>query len=280
MKTRPIHPPENSRPKYGPAALTRMAARGLLLLAALFFWWSSAAAEPIPVRFVEGMVRGFLVVSDSTGERIASGDFFQVSQGEGIESRTVFHFKDGSLHDETVVYTQRTTFSLQSYRLVQMGPAFEKDMDISLERATGAYLVKTKDRQGGKEEVLDGTLELPPDVYNGMIPTVVKNLPKGAAETVHMVAFMPKPRVVGLEISPAEEVKLGVGDLEKDALHFVLHPKLGLLYLPALVLGRLPPDNHIWVVTDQIPVFVRFMGPLAADGPVWRIDLASPTWPK
>ncbi len=46
----------------------------------------------------------------------------------------VFRFKDGSLHDETVVFTQDRVFTLQSYHLIQRGPAFTEDTEISLER--------------------------------------------------------------------------------------------------------------------------------------------------
>jgi hypothetical protein len=226
------------------------------------------------------MVRGFLVLTDTGGSRIASGDFFQVSREGGIKSRTVFHFKDGSVHDETVVFTQQHSFVMKSYHLVQKGPAFSDEMDISLERSTGKYLVKTKPRKGGREKVLEGKLDLPSDVYNGMIPLVGKNLAKGVRETVHMVAFTPTPRVVELEMIPSGEEKVLVGDLKKSALHYVLKPKLGLLKIAAALLGRTPPDNHLWVITAEVPAFVRFQGPLATDGPIWRVELASPVWPK
>jgi hypothetical protein len=61
--------------------------------------------------------------------------------------------------------------------------------------------------------VLDGTLDLPPDVYNGLVLTVAKNLPKGASETVHLVAFTPAPRLIQLELAPAGEHKVLVGEL-------------------------------------------------------------------
>jgi hypothetical protein len=47
----------------------------------------------------------------------------------------------------------------------------------------------------------------------------------------------------------------------------------------AKISGRMPPDSNVWIVTDGVPGFVRFEGSLVADGPVWRIDLASPRWP-
>lgn len=105
----------------------------------------------------------------------------------------VFRFKDGSVFDETVVFTQQRVFTMQSYRLMQRGPVFTEDTEISLERASGKYRVKTKAHKDGRDKALDGTLDLAPDVYNGMVLTVVKNLAKGASETVHIVALRPRP---------------------------------------------------------------------------------------
>ena len=235
-------------------------------------------AAPVPVRFVEGTTHGFLTLRTVDGALIASGDLLQVGRGAGVESRMVFHFKDGSLFDETVVFTQQHVFTLQSYRLVQRGPVFAEDTQISLER-TGKYRVKTKARKDGREEVLDGTLDLPPDVYNGMVLTAAKNLSKGAGETVHIVAFTPMPRIIQLELAPKGEHKMMVGELAKTATHYVFKPRLGVwLKLFATLLGRVPPDYHAWILTDEVPAFARFEGPLYTTGPVWRIELTSPRW--
>jgi len=210
---------------------------------------------------------------------MASGDLLQTVRDGDIRSRLVFHFKDGSVHDETAVFTQRNVFTLQSYHLVQRGPIFPEDTEISLERASGKYRVKTRARKDGREKVLDGTLDLPPDVYNGMVLTVVKNLPAGAGETVHMVAFTPAPKLIKLELAPAGEQKIVVGGSEKSATRYVLKPILGIwLKLFASLLGRMPPDNYAWIVTADVPAFVKFEGPLYMNGPVWRIELTSPRW--
>ena len=233
------------------------------------------------VRFTEGMARGFLLVSDAKGARIGSGDFLQTSREGEIKSRTLLNFKDGSLHDETVVFSQQPNFIMKSYHLVQKGPAFDNDMEASVERATGKYLVKTKAHKGGAEKVLDGKLDLPLDVYNGMVPTVAKNLVRGARNTIHMITFTPTPRVVELEMVPSGEDKVLIGELKKSALHYVLKPKLGILLgAGAALLGRTPPDNHLWIITADVPAFVRFDGPLAPERPIWSIKLASPVWPK
>ena len=255
------------------------ATAGLLLLMTALLWQRPLAAAPVPVRFVEGSLHGFLALSTPEDVLLASGDLLQVGRDGEVRSRLVFHFKDGSLFDETVVFTQRNVFTMQSYHLVQRGPAFLEDTEISLERASGKYLVKTRARKDGREKVLDGKLDLPLDVYNGMVLTVVKNLSGRARETVHMVAFTPAPKLIGLELVPAEDHKILVGGSEKSATHYVLKPILGIwLKLFASLLGRTPPDNHVWIVTTDVPAFVKFEGPLSMNGPVWRIELTSPRW--
>jgi hypothetical protein len=261
-------------------SVTKGMMRGLLLLVMALLWPWPLAAAPVAVRFAEGVTHGFLLLRTVDGGLIASGDLLQVARGGKVESRMVFRFKDGSLFDETVVFTQQRVFAMQSYHLVQRGPAFAEDTEISLQRASGKYYVKTTSHKDGREEAIDGTLELPPDVYNGIVITVVKNLPKGASATVHLVAFTPKPLLIELELELVGEHKMMVGQLTKTAIHYVLKPHPGpWLELFAKLLGRMPSDYHVWIVTEGAPTFARFEGPLNPTGAVWRIELTSPRWP-
>ena len=252
----------------------------LLIRATALLWLRQVSAAPVEVRFVEGVTHGFLVLSNVNGGLLASGDLLQAQRGGQVESRMVFRFKDGSLCDETVLFTQERVFTMQSYNLVHRGPAFSEDTEISVERASGKYRVKTKAHKDGQEQVLNGTLDLPPDVYNGMVITVAKNLRKGASEIVHIVAFTPTPRLIQLEFAPEGEQKVLIGVLGKTATHYRLKPRLGpWLKLFATLLGRVPPDSHAWIIKDELPAFVRFEGPLFTMGPVWRIETTSPRWP-
>jgi hypothetical protein len=252
----------------------------LLVLMTALLWQRPLAAAPVPVRFAEGSLHGFLVLNNLEEVLIASGDLLQVGRDGEVKSRLVFHFKDGSVFDETVVFTQRNVFTMQSYHLVQRGPVFPEDTEISLERASGKYHVKTKGHKDGREKRLDGKLELPLDAYNGMVPTILKNLSSGTRETIHMVVFTPAPKLIKLELVPAGEHKILVGGSEKSATHYVLKPMLGIwLKFFASLLGRMPPDNHAWIVTADVPAFVKFEGPLYMNGPAWRIELTSPRWP-
>jgi hypothetical protein len=62
---------------------------------------------------------GFLLVRSSAGEIIGEGELIQVMKESGVtESRLVFRFKDGSLHDERVAFSQQRVFTLIRYQLV------------------------------------------------------------------------------------------------------------------------------------------------------------------
>ena len=252
----------------------------LAILVTGLLWLHPAAAAPVAVRFVEGVSHGFLTLRTADAAQIATGDLLQFVRRGEVESRMVFIFKDGSVLDETVVFTQQRVFTMKSYRLSQRGPAFAEDTEISLERASGKYRVKTTARKDAREDVLEGMLEMPPDTYNGMVLTVAKNLRKGASETIHVVAFTPAARLVPVELAPAGEQKIMVGLLAKSATRYVFKAKPGpWLSMLANVLGRMPPDSHAWILTEDVPAFVRFEGPLHPAGAPWRIELTSPRWP-
>jgi hypothetical protein len=227
----------------------------------------------IGVRYSEGTVHGFVELRTAADSLLANGDLLQVPGDSGIDSRLVFHFADSSVFEETVSFTQHGVFTMQTYHLVQSGPAFAEDLEVTLSRS-GHYVVKTKSHQ------YTGSLDLPPDVYNGMIITIAKNLPPQTGATVHVVAFTPKPFIISLEIVPSGSQRLLLGHHTETAVRYALKPKLGVvLRFFAQLKGQSPPDSHLWIITDGVPAFVRSEGPLYT-GPVWRIDLTSPSWPK
>ncbi|MES2305207.1 MAG: hypothetical protein V4558_06855 [Gemmatimonadota bacterium] len=239
---------------------------------------ASPAHAGVAVRFPEGSVHGFLELRNDAGTLIAQGDLLQRPMNGGIESRLRFRFLDGSLFDETATFTQQHVFALQQYHLVQQGPAFEHQLDATLTRA-GRYHVTS--RVGAKPaEVYDGTLELQPDIANGLVIILAKNLDVRTPRRVQLVAFTPKPRLIELEFVPAGTVRIRPGPRAETAQEFILKPRLGpLVGFFAHVLGKHPPDSRAWIVRDDVPTFLRFVGPMYL-GPTWRLDLATPAWPK
>ena len=96
-----------------------------------------------------------------------------------------------------------------------------------------------------------------------------------------MVAATPKPRLVKLEITPQGEEPFSVGGSSRKATHYVVKVKIGgAAGLVAPLLGKQPPDIHVWILGGEALAFVRSEGPLYFGGPIWRIELVSPVWPR
>ena len=239
---------------------------GLMLLTA----GGPALAEPIAVKYTEGVARGFPVLRSLGGEKLAQGELIQVPRsGDVVESRLVFRFRDGSLYDERVVFAQRQVFTLLSYSIVQKGPSFPESVEASVDRASGRYTVRYRGDEDSPEETVTGHFELPPDVYNGLLSTLMKNLPAGSPATVQIVTFTPRPRLVTMLLRPAAEDPMQVNDAAVIATRFVVRPQLGLF---ASLLVADIPDVKCWIAGGEAPAFLRFEGPLYFMGPIWRID--------
>jgi hypothetical protein len=228
------------------------------------------AADPITVTYTEGVTRGFPVLRSLSGEKLAQGELAQIPRGgDVVESRLIFRFKDGSLYDERVVFSQRDVFTLLSYRIVQHGPSFPETLEASVDRATGRYDVRYRGDEDSPEETLWGEFELPWGAYNGLLSTLMKNLPVGGSAMVQIVAFTPKPRLVKMLLAPAAEDPMKVNDAAVIATRFLIRPQLGLF---ASLLVADIPDVKCWIAGGDAPALLRFEGPLYFMGPIWRID--------
>jgi hypothetical protein len=125
-------------------------------------------------------------------------------------------------------------------------------------------------------------LKLPADLANGLILTMLKNAnPQAPPKSVGLVAATPKPRLVKLAISAAGEESFTTGSAARKAIHYVLKVDIGgISGVLAPMLGKQPPDSHVWILGGAAPAFVRSEQPLYNGGPLWRIELVSPAWPK
>src|SRR5439155_825838 len=114
-------------------------------------------------QFTEGVSHAFPVLRSVGGEKLAQGEWLQIARGDRVENRLTFRFRDGSLYDERVVFSQKDTFTLVSYQLVQKGPSFPESIDAKVDRETGRYEVRYKGDEEATEEILTGKIELPGD---------------------------------------------------------------------------------------------------------------------
>jgi len=241
---------------------------------------ASASGEPVAVRFNEGLVHGFLTLRSLDGSHLADGDLLQTARGSRVTSRLVFHFKDGSVQDETSVFSQRQQFRLLSYRLTQQGPAFPRPLEMSIDD-NGQATVHYSDEHGVRKTEI-AHIDVPPDLANGMILTLLKNVrPETAPKELSMIVATPKPRLVKLKVVPSGEERFATGQAGRKAVHYVLKVDIGGLQgLVAPLVGKQPPDSHVWILGGEAPAFVRSEQLFFMGGPLWRIELASPVFRK
>jgi len=247
----------------------------LLVVGMTLLFPNRDVAEIVAVRHVEGVAFGFLVLRTVDGKAIAYGNLKQVVRGELVTDELTFQFKDGSLYDEITRFTQKGEFHLISDQVVQKGPSFKQELESWIDMPRGKITVRTfKD---GKPRETTKYLDIPADAANGLLFTLTKNIEPSVETVVSMVAASDKPRIVKLHISPAKGKVIKVGAVAFDTQHFVVKTKIeGAAGVIAPLVGKQPPDAHIWIVKSEAPTFVEFEGPISEDSPVWRIELMAP----
>jgi hypothetical protein len=234
------------------------------------------SAEQIPVHHIEGESFGFLVLRSIDRKVLAHGYWKQVVKPEGLVVDDLrFQFQDGSFYEEITKFTQRGTFHLVSDQVEQKGPAFKQASRSWIDARSGTITVRTTEK--GEEKTSTKHLDLPDDVANGLIFVLLKNVDPSAETTISFVAASSKPRVVKWKISPGAEKTIKVGFIGYKAQHYVVKTKIeGVAGAIAPLVGKQPPDIHVWLLKSEAPTFVEFEGPLSQDNPVWRIELAAP----
>ena len=237
-----------------------------------------ALGQPLNVRHRVGSMHGFLVLRNSAGVILASGEMTQVAQLDRIKLRIVFRFRDGSIDDETTVYSQRRSLLLINDRHLQRGPSFPNPSDITID-VRGQQL-SVRDLSKGGEAAKTEHLDLPPDLCNGLLVILAQNLPPDTPKTeVPFLVASPNPRLVKLAIAPEGEDPFTAGGHSYKAAKYVVKVELGgVAGVVAPMIGKQPADSHIWVTGGSAPAVVRLDTALYPEGPVWSVQLANPSW--
>jgi hypothetical protein len=115
-----------------------------------------------------------------------------------------------------------------------------------------------------------------------VVLTLLKNLPPDSPPIeVSMVVPTPKPSLVKLAIRDAGKDPFSLAGARREAQHYVIKIEIGgLAGLLAPLLGKQPPDAHIWIEGGESPTFVKSETISYLGGPIWRTELVAPVWPK
>ena len=233
--------------------------------------------EAVRVRHVQGSSHGFVALSTEDGKRLAVGDATSVMHGDRLSSRLTLRFSDGSLDDDTAIFTQHGVFRLISDHHIQRRPSFPHPIDLTVDALHGQVSFRGED---GK--ITQQHMDIPEDLANGLPPNLLMNILPSTSETrLSYIAWTGKPRLIHVTVKPNGQVPFNIGNLRRKATDFVLHIDLGgITGAIAPIIGKQPQDFHIWILNGAAPAFIREDGQLYEGGPIWRIEQISPTFTK
>ena len=204
---------------------------------------TAAPAEPISVKNIQLPRHEFMVARSETGTIIARVESTEDVKGDEVTMRLTYKFVDGSIDDETTTYRQQGTFRLVRNHHIQKGPFFTKPIDFTVEAATGIVTSRTIDKNG-KIHVESKHMDLPDDLANGFVGTLLLNVPHNTAPfRVGMLAPVGGGRLVRLLISPEDEQTVHLAEQTLKATAFRVHPELGgIVRVIARLIGLQPKD--------------------------------------
>jgi hypothetical protein len=241
------------------------------LAAAVIAWalWV-VSASAVEWTVLEGAARGFPVLRDMTGKKLADGDFAQWIERSQLHVRIRYEFGGRSV-EETAVFRQTPELIQDAWtmRELRKGNVFRQ---FEVNFRTGAA---TAQKRGEKElERWSEKVDVEPGrTFAGFGFTLAakglrKRLVAGEHVELKAVGFTPKPRVVSIDLSYAGADQLRIAQRTLKADRFVIHPKIP--WFAELFVEV--PDISIWL-TPPPAGFLRFEGPLAEpNDPIIRID--------
>ena len=200
----------------------------------------------------------------------------QTLKGSAVTTRTVFHFRDGSLDDETTVFEQSRNLRLLSDHRIQRGPAFPHPLETRIDATTGRVTVHDLESDKSTTE----SMKLPADLANGIITQLLQNLPADAPEMkVAYILPTSRPRLATLVISRAGEDAYSLEGMHRTASKIEIKVELGgITGVVAPILGKEPKTTYAWMAGGQVPMFFRIQTQFYEGAPLWTIEQTSPAW--
>lgn len=222
---------------------------------------------------LEATARGYPVLRDMAGKKLADGDFTQRLEGGQLHVRIIYHLGHGGRIEEKAVFRQRP-------QLLQEGWSWTETRDGKVYRQfevnfkSGNATSRKREANGFKQWSKAVKIQ-PGRTFAGFGFTMaIKNLrarlTKGERVELEAIAFTPQPRLARVEISHGGLDQIRMADRRVKADHFVIHPKIPWV---ARLFVRVP-DTHIWLSSPAPAGFLRFEGPMVepSDSAV-RVDL-------
>ena len=247
--------------------------RSLVILIAI----ALAVLATIPARAIEWKqfetaVRGYPVMRDASGSRIADGNFVQWIEQDGLHVQITYVSDNGRRFEETIVMQQRPELVQTRWKWRELQRAKPiRTFEINFTSGAATAMKEEKGEMKRWSDTLDVSRGTTFAGFGFSMAAKALRERLIAGETVDLkaVGFTPQPRVVTVALSYGGRDTIRMSGRTIPADHFIVHPKI-----PAIAkLFVKVPDAHIWLTTPPAG-FLRYEGALAEQGDqLVRIDL-------
>ncbi|HKC57898.1 MAG TPA: hypothetical protein VKC35_17325 [Vicinamibacterales bacterium] len=230
-----------------------------------------APLRAIESTIFETAVRGYPVMRDAGGRRIADGNFVQWIEKDRLHVQ-ITYTGNGRQIEETIVLRQRPELVQEAWRWSELErgkPVRTFDVNLLTGAATATKLEKGEMKRWADTLHVERGTTFAGFGFTMAAKALRERMVKGETVELKAVGFTPAPKVVTVAMSWAgrEDVRMSGRGIAAD--HFIVHPKV-----PAIAkLFVKVPDAHIWLTTPPAG-FLRYEGALAEPSDAMiRIDL-------
>jgi len=220
----------------------------------------------------EGVARGFPVLRDASGKKIADGDFVQWVEKDRLHVRIVYSGASRRI-EERAVFRRRPELLQQQWSLRESKDgALVREYSVDFARRTATA------KKAEKGEMKEWTEDLDVDpgrAFAGFgftlaVKALRRRLIRGEHVELQAVGFTPKPKVVAVDVSYGGIDRIRMSDRVLRGERYIVHAKLP--WFADLFVDV--PDEHIWLTSPPPAMFLRWEGPMAEPSdPPTRVDL-------
>jgi hypothetical protein len=226
----------------------------------------------VEVTEFKGGARAFPALFDSSGKKLADGDFSQWIEDDQLHIKIIYKFGHGRRIEENDVFRQKPELIQDewSWRELRDGQLY-REFAVDFKKQTATTQKREQDGMKQWSEKVDVTSGRS---YAGFgfalaLENLRKRLVGGERIELQAIGFNPKPHGITVEISHAGVDEMKMSDRRIEGDRFIIHPKIPVI---ATLFVKVP-DNQIWL-TKPPPGFLRLEGPLMEpDDDIIRVDL-------
>lgn len=226
-----------------------------------------------------GAEHGYPGLCDSSGKKIADGEFRQWVEEHRLHVVITYKFRDGQSFEEKARFKQHPELVQEQWSWKESAHGrVQREFSVDFGSATAsAHIRKDNKNVSEKIEVQPG------QTFAGFgftmaLSNLRSRLLKGEHLELKAVGFSPfptlKPQVVTVKLSHAGVQRMRMGGRSVKGDEFIIHPELPLI---AKLFVKVP-DTRVWLTNPAPAGFLRWEGPIVLPtDPLIRVDLLSGT---